>query len=72
MGFDMTVALVISGLLLPIFWFGLWIPIMVAVARRHSMNRALAIALSILGPVGAAIALVSGQIRDARQGEANP
>lgn len=54
---------IVVGLTLPVMWFGIWVPVMVAVARAHGLSRAVAVPMSILGPVGAVIAVAVGRVR---------
>lgn len=47
------------ALLLPVVWFGFWIPVISEIRRTRNRHGALAIVLAALGPIGAALAIVS-------------
>lgn len=56
-------AVVVVGLALPAFWFGMWVPVLAAVSRSYGLPRVAIIALSPLGPVGALLGVVAGVAR---------
>ncbi|MGA1034587.1 MAG: hypothetical protein ACO3VI_04660 [Ilumatobacteraceae bacterium] len=50
-------AVMVMAVMMPVLWFGLWIPILMAIARVGGMKPAQAAGLSVLGPIGALVAL---------------
>ena len=50
-------AVMVMAVMMPVLWFGLWIPILMAIARVGGMKPAHAAGLSVLGPIGALVAL---------------
>jgi len=54
------IAVVVIGLMLPVLWCAMWAPIMISIAWRYDVSRAIAIPLVVLGPVGALIGILIG------------
>jgi len=60
-------AVLVMAVLMPVLWFGLWVPILVSIARARGMRPGQAAALSVLGPIGALVAFVISRESDTSQ-----
>lgn len=49
----------VLGLLLPVVWFAFWVPVVAEILRRRDRSTAWAPVLATIGPIGAAIAILS-------------